>query len=238
MAQDQADVSGSMPAPLESYVVYQPPAWGQALRNKDARRSYASILAFLEHCASVTQPPDHATLTIHERSESSPSAYEHESYVGAASDAFGPGDRQAAAPMSPDTGHVYYKHAWRLPFDRIDELIDLVASGPAPVPKTVPPISVFVAWSFQLRDPRSGDRFPTVVPDSRLELFLANAPTASFDLNFPFERPDREFLRFLFELRPYLPFRLAKSRFRQLAPAVGGGPFTRRKIATSVFQGL
>ena len=153
-----------------------------------------SIVTFLDRCASVTEAPEYGSLTIHERGKFSPPGYQHEPFVAAATAAFGPGDRQVGVRMFPDTGYAEYKHEWRVPSHAIDRAIEVVAAGPPSASKTVPPISLSLAWTFRLLDLQSGNLLPPVAPPSRLHLFLATAPSANFDLNFPFERPDAAFL--------------------------------------------
>ena len=125
-----------------------------------------------------------------------------------------------------------------MPSHAIDRAIEVVAAGPASASKTVPPISLSLAWTFRLLDPQSGNLLPPIAPPSRLHLFLATAPSANFDLNFPFERPDAAFLEYLQVLRSHLPVQLAKSRFRQLAPTASGTTYARRKIDPGLFDGL
>ncbi len=74
--------------------------------------------------------------------------------------------------------------------------------------------------------------------ESWLHLSLTTSPSAGFDLNFPFERPDAQFLEYLHLLRPHLPIRLAKSRFRHLTPTGDGTSYVRRKIEAGLFDGL
>ena len=219
-------------------MAYEPPDWGQQLRKKDVHQAYTSIVTFLDRCASVTEAPEYGNLTIHEPGKFSPPGYQHEPFVATAIEAFGAGDRQVGVRMFPDTGYAEYKHEWQVPSHAIDRAIEVVAAGPPSASKTVPPISLSLAWTFRLVDLHSGNLLPPVAPQSRLHLFLATAPSANFELNFPFERPDAAFLEYLQALRSYLPVHLAKSRFRQLVPTASGTTYARRKIDPGLFDGL
>ena len=219
-------------------MAYEPPDWGQPLRLKEVRQAYVAVCGFLDRCTSVREAPKGGSLTIHERGRFSPPNYHHEPFVAAATAAFGSGDRQLGVQMFPDTGYTEYKHEWRIPSTGIERAIDLVATCPRSGPEDVPPMSFFLAWRFRLRDPRTGEALPSIGRESWLHLSLTTSPSAGFDLNFPFERPDAQFLEYLHLLRPHLPIRLAKSRFRHLTPTGDGTSYVRRKIEAGLFDGL
>jgi hypothetical protein len=82
------------------------------------------------------------------------------------------------------------------------------------------------------------DQWPVTDVCSFIFLSLGGEPRGNFQLYFPFEQPQGEFLNYLNSILPYLPLRLAWSRFRSRIPNAGCTEYSYRKIDPAVFAQL
>ncbi len=226
-------------------IAYQPPDWGQPLRPKSVRGACEAVQNFLDHCTDRGGDVSDATLTVYEPTRHTPPDFDPEPILAEVRSAFGPGQRLEAARMFPDTGYVEYKHEWRIPPAQFERALAILERVPRWSTKYFGPVDLSIAYEFYLRDPRTGEVLPNQGPEftvgnwrpwSQVFLFLSNAPSASFDLRFPFEEPNSQFLDYLAAIRPYLPIKIAWNRFRLLVPNKRGTGYVARKIDPAVFQ--
>lgn len=230
-----------------SFIAYQPPDWGQAVQPRDARGGYAAVRRFLSHCTDWEGAGAPSRLSILEPGQHSPPDYDPEPVLRRANAALGPGERQRGIASFPETGDVQYKHEWQLSPDQLEAALGFVASLPRWPAKYLAPVLHSTSFEFRLREPRTGVVLPGQIPErgigfrpvaSSLMLHLGGSPTASLDLRFPFENPDRAFLDYLGGVLPFLPISLAWNRFRLMVPNQRGTGYAARKLEPAVFNAL
>jgi hypothetical protein len=131
---------------------------------------------------------------------------------------------------------------WRLPASELSRVVDFLAHFPLWRLPYLPPVTAGTVWQVLLRDPVSGavlpDQWPVADVWSFIFLYLGGEPRGNFQLYFPFEQPHSEFLNYLKTILPYLPFRVAWSRFRLCIPNFGFTEYSYRKIDPAVFTQL
>jgi hypothetical protein len=142
---------------------------------------------------------------------------------------------------------VQYKHEWQLSPDQLEAALEFVASLPRWPAKYLAPVLHSIAFDFRLREPRTGVVLPGQTAErgigsrpvvSGLMLHLGGSPTASLDLRFPFENPDRAFLDYIASVLPFLPISLAWNRFRLMVPNQRGTGYAAHKLEPALFDGL
>jgi len=88
-----------------------------------------------------------------------------------------------------------------------------------------------------LRSPKTGNVLPGQSLRSSVGPSIASGKCSSFfDFYFPYTEPTDEFVAYVAELRPYLPFRLAKGNFRVCTPTKSGRDYRVRKIDKALFS--
>jgi hypothetical protein len=143
---------------------------------------------------------------------------------------------------------VDFKTEWKVPPEDFEWAVAFIAHAPRWPREYVGPASFAVSFSgLRLRHPSAGTVLEgqdapreTSGPTLRSRVFLSldQAPSASFDLAFPFAEPDEHFLAYIGALRPQLPIRMAWTRFRHQVPNAKGTRYASRKISPGLFDGL
>jgi len=240
MSQRQVETS-------RSFIAYQPPGWGQAVRPGNARGAYAAVRRFLSSCTDWRGSGAPSRLSIHEPGQHSPPDYDPEPLLLRAAAAFGPGERKPGIRPFPETGEVQYKHEWKLSSSELDTAIEFVTPLPRWPAKYLAPVLLSTSLHFLLCEPRTGGVLPGQTREggvgywpvsSSLILHLGGSPTATFDLRFPFEKPERAFLEYLKAVLPFLPIRLGWNRFRLMVPTGGGTDYLGHKLDAALFGAL
>ena len=221
-----------------AFISYQPPDEGQPLRPKGVLGAHRALAAFLERCTDC-RAPDSVTLVASEPTSLSPPGYDSGPVIDRLTGAFGVAERRQAEHVAWGNHPLPHAFTWRLPVEDLDRAVSQLSELPTWPAIYAPPVHLSVLFTFALRDPRSGELLPRQGPAWVLDqayarswafLFLHGAPSARIELQLPFDEPGPAFHSYVEAVRPYLPIRLAWSRFRLLVPNARGTGYVRRVV--------
>jgi hypothetical protein len=209
------------------------------LRRKDRAAIWKSMLHFL-NVFTTYREPDEVRWLLHEGLRVDRAFFAKAHRV--ATTAFGRPQRRLAI-----TGQVEeYEHRWVLAPDEIDEALGFMqALEPFPEHWLGAPLVLSVNATFRLRDPDSGDPFPSQDPQlygnqegsrlplglSAIYLRLTTQTTCGLFLSLPFPEITPALATFVERVDQALPFRLSKKHWSRWQLNAQGTRYYNRRIA-------
>lgn len=232
------------------FIEYRPADWGQNVTRRDPVKAYEAVITFLERCTDWDGTLPEGKLTV-----AAPGKYLPDGWTG--DEATTAIERHLNAPTRPGIGHQSFNPSsgefgppsfdrdWDVPSSEHRWAVGLALAQPVALRDHPDPVHFMFSLDFRLVDPASGGVLPGQGGEafggrrSSLLAFVASGKSScSVQLLFPFSEPGPSFLAYMAAIRPYLPFRLAKSAFRLMVPtkAKAMDKYKPRRISPDIFD--
>jgi len=225
---------------IAQHICYTSPDWGHPLNKRDPRAAYEAFLEFLTTCTDCDCILSSGHIEVSPVGEFLP---EHWSDSAAR--------RQLCHRFGDPTTNLYINStpipSWPVSAKEHEWAVDFALSQPAAKRGYPDPVTFNTSYEFLLRNPDTGLVIPgqehgvlgQITISSNALLFIASGKvTATLELRFPYAEADDSFLGLFSIIRPYLPFRLSRSRFRVWIPKKDGSGYRHKVVDPELFAQL
>lgn len=222
---------------LVQHICYSSPDWGHPLNKRSPRRAYEAFLEFLKKCTDCSNVHPAGRIEVLPAGPFMPDGWSDSAACSELRDRFGDSTTKLYIGTSAIPG-------WSVPKDLHEWAVDFALGQPSAKRDHPDPVTFTTSFQFLLRDPRTGVVLPgqelpvidRLTVSSNALLFVASGKvSATVELRFPYTEPNADFLELFGFIRPYLPFRLSRSRFRLWIPKRDQSGYRRKVVDPILF---